>query len=70
MVAVVYTTRVNTPKGAPDKATFTIEMKKAKVEGNRCTNKNNKNLKEDFSPHGCLFVRFFPLTASLFEEKL
>lgn len=39
MVAVVYTPRVSTPKGTPDKTTFSIKMNESKVKRNRCTQK-------------------------------
>lgn len=39
MVAVVCTPRVSTPKGTPDKTTFSIKMNESKVKRNRCTKK-------------------------------
>lgn len=61
MVAVVYTPRVSTPKGTPDKTTFSIKMNESKVKRNRCTKKNlQRFLKREFFTYRLFVCGIFP----------
>lgn len=61
MVAVVYTPRVSTPKGTPDKTTFSIKMNESKVKRNRCTKKKlQRCLKREFFTYRLFVCGIFP----------
>lgn len=55
-----HTPRVSPPKGTPDKATFTIKIKRAKLEGNRCNNNNKNPFKRAFFTSRLFVCGIFP----------